>query len=117
MVAVEVREYTRWLTARDTFPTIKTLREQADTIAQRELKWALDKLPDLSPRERNIIQAMTARITGKMLHGPIQWLKTQAESSTEPDYGMSSLDANQFAGLFLTGTPGGKYHTPTTSGT
>lgn len=117
MVAAEVREYNRWLTARGTFPAIKALREQADTIAERELKWALDKLPNLSPRERDIIQAMTTRITGKMLHGPIQWLKTQAESSIEPDYGMSSLDARQFAGLFLADTSAGKDDTSTTSET
>ena len=117
MVAAEVRDYIRWLTARDTFPTIKTLSEQADMIAERELKWALDKLPDLSPRERNIIQTMATRITGKMLHGPIQWLKTQAENNSEPDYGMSSLDPRQFAGLFLTNTPGSKDDARTTSET
>ena len=103
MVQAEVGEFTRWLTARTAFPTIKTLREQAHSVAERELQWALAKMPDLSPRERQVVEAMAARITGKLLHGPIQWLKTQAESTIEPDYGMSSLDAKQIADLFFSG--------------
>jgi glutamyl-tRNA reductase len=104
MVNSEVREFTRWLNARTTFPTIKTLREQADEVTERELQWAMSKLPGLTQRERAVVEAMAARITGKLLHGPIQWLKAQAESSMEPDYGMASLDARQFADLFLSGT-------------
>ncbi len=101
MVNAEVREFTRWLNARTTFPAIKTLREQADAVVERELQWAFAKLPDLTQRERAVVEAMAARITGKLLHGPIQWLKSQAESSLEPDYGVSSLDTKQFADLFL----------------
>jgi glutamyl-tRNA reductase len=105
MVQAEVGEFTRWLNARTTFPTIKALREQADTVTARELQWALAKLPNLSSRERQVVGAMAARITGKLLHGPIQWLKAQGltQSSIEPDYGMSSLDAKQIADLFFSG--------------
>ena len=103
MVQAEVGEFTRWLTARMAFPTIKTLREQADVVAERELQWALAKMPDLSPRERQVVEAMTARITGKLLHGPIQWLKTQAERTIEPDYGLSALDEKQINNLFFSG--------------
>jgi glutamyl-tRNA reductase len=103
MVQAEVREVTRWLNARSTFPAIKTLREQADEVREREVRWALAKMPDLSEREREIVQAMAARIMGKLLHGPIQWIKAQAESDLEPDYGMSTLDPRQFADLFLSG--------------
>jgi glutamyl-tRNA reductase len=107
MVQAEVREVVRWLNARSTFPAIKTLREQADEVREREVRWALAKMPDLSEREREIVQAMAARIMGKLLHGPIQWIKAQAESDLEPDYGMSTLDPRQFTDLFLAGSDDG----------
>lgn len=50
MVTTEVREFTRWLSARATFPGLKTLREQAAAVAEGELQWALTKLPDLLAR-------------------------------------------------------------------
>ena len=45
---------------------------------------------------------MASRIAGKLIHGPIQWLKAQAETSTEPepDYGMSKLTPAELTGLF-----------------
>ena len=105
MVRAEVSEFTHWLNARTTFPTIKTLREQADAVVERELQWAFAKMSDLSPRERQVVEAMAARITGKLLHGPIQWLKSQGltQNTIEPDYGISSMDARQIADLFYSG--------------
>lgn len=100
MVTTEVREFAHWLRARATFPAIKTLREQADAVAEGELQWALTKLPDLSQRERDIIQAMSARIAGKLLHGPIQWLKAQASDDMEPDYTIDDLNVKELAELF-----------------
>jgi hypothetical protein len=67
-----------------------------------------------------VVEAMAGRIVGKMLHGPIQWLKAQAEAGLEPDYGISSLSPEQLAGLFFTdmnGTGRSVHHTPSvTSG-
>jgi glutamyl-tRNA reductase len=102
MVETETVRFMDWLRARSTAPTIRELQSQAQEVTQRELGWALAKLPDLTPRERQVVEAMASRIAGKLIHGPIQWLKARAEANAEPepDYGMSKLTPVELAGLF-----------------
>jgi glutamyl-tRNA reductase len=105
MIELETARFSHWMRARWTAPTIKELQDQAAEIARKEMEWAANKLPDLSERERQIVAAMASRITGKLLHGPIQWLKAQAEGEgrvvgEEPDYGMSRLNQKELANLF-----------------
>src|SRR5207302_3528949 len=66
---------------------------QANAIKRRELEWAFAKLSDLDERERRVVEALASRLVGKMLHGPIQWLKAQAESGVagELDYSPEAL--------------------------
>jgi glutamyl-tRNA reductase len=107
MIEEETTRFAGWLKARVTAPTIKELQAQAGEVNRMELEWALAKLPDLTARERQIIEAMASRITGKLLHGPIQWLKAQAESAYtnegEPDYGMSKLSRAEVIDMFYRG--------------
>ncbi|HKP53970.1 MAG TPA: glutamyl-tRNA reductase [Chloroflexia bacterium] len=116
MVTSEAARFTEWLRARSTAPTIKELQTQADDITQRELARAFARLPDLDERERRVVEVLASRIAGKLLHGPIQWLKAQAESqeaqaeavigqspTEEPDYGMSRLTTSELAELFYRG--------------
>ncbi len=105
MVEAEVVSFTRWLKTRATFPTIRQLHEQANEVTDRELHWALTKLPDLTPREQQIVEALAARITGKLLHGPIEWLKAQTAEQVEPEYDMEMLDKSQLARLFYADGP------------
>jgi len=109
MVSSEVARFTDWLRARSTAPAIKELQAQAGEVTRRELALAFAKLPDLDERERHVVEALASRIAGKLLHGPIQWLKAQAEAEAgrsdmdEPDYGMSRLNPRELAGLFYRG--------------
>jgi glutamyl-tRNA reductase len=105
MIEQETARFSQWMRERSAAPTIKELQDQAGEIARKELEWAMHKLPDLGQRERQIVEAMTSRIVGKLLHGPIQWLKAQAEGEgrafgEEPDYGMSRLGQKELADLF-----------------
>ena len=103
MAQAETARFVQWLRSRSTAPTIKDLQAQAGEITRQEFERAKLKLPDLTEREQQIIQAMGARIAGKLLHGPIQWLKAQAEGDRvedEPDYGMSTLTPKELAELF-----------------
>lgn len=102
MVAAEASRFMEWLRARSTAPTIQELQAQAQAITQGELAWAIAKLPNMDERERRVVEAMASRIAGKLLHGPIQWLKAEAERSTtgEPDYGMSRLTGTEMAAMF-----------------
>jgi glutamyl-tRNA reductase len=104
MIEEEAARFDGWLRARTTAPILRELRAQADSVTESELNWALAKLPDLTERERQVVSAMASRLTGKLLHGPIQWLKAQAEAGPgvrqEPDYGMSSLAPNELTEMF-----------------
>lgn len=101
MVSGEIGEFDRWLRARSSSPGIRQLQEQADEALRRELQWAFAKLPELSPRERQIVEAMAARIKGKLLHQPIQWLKAQALENADLPYSMEDLDVRQMNDLFF----------------
>jgi glutamyl-tRNA reductase len=100
MIAAETARFVEWWRARSTAPTIRELQERAEDVTRAELQRANAKLPDLSPREREVVEAMANRIAGKLLHGPIQWLKAQTLESDEPDYSIDALDPGEVAGLF-----------------
>jgi glutamyl-tRNA reductase len=75
LVEIEVRKFMEWWSAQQVVPTIKALRERAEAIRAAELQRALARLPELSPREQETIQALSAAIVNKLLHQPIAALK------------------------------------------
>ena len=97
MVEQEAARFDDWLRARSVAPTIEALRAQADDVVKRETEWALSRLSHLSERVRQVVQALAARVAGKLLHGPIQWLKGRALDSAQPSY---DLTTEQFVRLF-----------------
>jgi glutamyl-tRNA reductase len=106
MIDVETVRFSEWLRARTAAPVIKELQTQAGEVTRREVAWAMAKMPDLTDRERQIVESMASRIAGKLLHGPIQWLRAQVAGSTagqEPDYGMNRLSPEEIKALFYRG--------------
>ncbi len=97
MVEQEAARFDDWLRARSVAPTIEALRAQADDVVKRETEWALSRLSHLSERDRQVVEALAARVAGKLLHGPIQWLKGRALDSAPPSY---DLTREQFVRLF-----------------
>ena len=75
LVAGEVAKFMEWWAAQEVVPTIRALRERAEAIRAAELQRTLAKLPDLSPREQEAIDALSAAIINKLLHRPITTLK------------------------------------------
>ena len=71
LVAEEVAKFMEWWAAQEVVPTIRALRERAEAIRQAEIERTLAKLPDLSPRQQEAIQALSAAIVNKLLHQPI----------------------------------------------
>lgn len=100
MISAETARFGEWWRARSAAPTIRELRARADDVTRAELQRANAKLPDLSPREREVVEAMANRIAGKLLHGPIQWLKAQTLESDEPGYSIDALAPGEVAGMF-----------------
>jgi glutamyl-tRNA reductase len=75
IVEAEVEAFWKWLVTLEAVPTIVALREKMDAIRKGELEKTMATLRDLAPREREALEAMTAAIVNKILHGPITHLK------------------------------------------
>ena len=75
IVEDEVDAFSKWLGSLDAVPTIVALRDKIEAIRKTELEKTLASLHDLSPREREALEAMTAAIVNKILHAPITHLK------------------------------------------
>jgi glutamyl-tRNA reductase len=75
IIEEEVDAFWKWLAALDAVPTIVALRDKVEAIRKNELEKTLASLRDLTPRERDALDAMTAAIVNKILHAPITHLK------------------------------------------
>lgn len=63
----ETKKFTSWLTASRLTPTLANIFKWAERVREEETIAALRKLPELSPHERSIVEAMSKRLTGKLL--------------------------------------------------
>lgn len=81
-----VQEFQAWVRSLAAVPLIRSLREKAETIRQREVAWALGKLGPLSPRQEAILHQMTRRIVNKLLNDPTVRLKEMAGDGHEERY-------------------------------
>ncbi|MEO7911620.1 MAG: glutamyl-tRNA reductase [Roseiflexaceae bacterium] len=75
LVAEEVAKFMDWWAAQEVVPTIRALRERAESIRQIEIERTLAKLPGLSPHQQDAINALSAAIVNKLLHQPITSMK------------------------------------------
>lgn len=85
IVAEEVESFWRWLDHLEVVPTIVALRERVEAIRRAELDKTLASLKELSPAQRDSLEAMTSAIVNKILHTPITKLK-QKDSRSESYY-------------------------------
>lgn len=87
IVAEEVAAFLRWLGSLEQVPTIVALRQKLEEIRKRELEKSLGtSLKELSERERQALEDMTAAIINKILHSPITHLKRQSGEQDEAGY-------------------------------
>ena len=63
-------EYCRWLRARDYLPAIQAMTESAEGRRLSELAWLKRRLPNLSEEESALIDQMSHRLVGGILHKP-----------------------------------------------
>lgn len=69
IVSASVDSFMRWLQQRESVPTIKALRDQAETMRAAELEKAL-KLIQKGESPEKALQILSAAITNKLLHAP-----------------------------------------------
>lgn len=74
----EIAKFRTWLASLEVVPTIRMLRDKVDSIRQQELARAFNRLPDLTERERAVVEAMTVALVNKILNDPTQRLKGMA---------------------------------------
>ncbi len=79
IVVDEVDKFRSWIATQEVVPTIRMLREKVESIREQEVARAFSRLPDLTDRERAIVEAMTVTLVNKILNSPTQRLKGMAD--------------------------------------
>jgi glutamyl-tRNA reductase len=70
IVAQEAARFAEWRRSRGAAGAIRDLRRRAETIRTEELARVEPRLAELSPRERETVETLTAQIVNKLLHTP-----------------------------------------------
>ena len=78
MIEAEISEFNQWLHLLGVVPVISALREKALAIQSETMKSLERKLPNLSERERKILNKHTKSIVNQMLKDPILQAKELA---------------------------------------
>lgn len=86
MIDEQAREFEGWLHSLDVVPLIRSLREKAEAMRQREVARAFRKLPHLSERDRQVIDGLTRLIVNKLLNDPMVRLKEAVAGGEGPLY-------------------------------
>lgn len=81
IVAEEAARFAEWHRSRVAAPAIAALRRHAEEIRVEELARAEPRLAELSERERQAVETLTAQIVNKLLHEPTVRAK---EAGSEP---------------------------------
>jgi len=76
IVAEELADWDRWHASLGVVPTISALTSWADDVRDRETARTLARLGHLSDRDRQEVAALAQAVARKLLHGPIDRLKT-----------------------------------------
>jgi glutamyl-tRNA reductase len=80
IVNSEADRFLEWLNARGVAQAIAALNTHADAVAERELERVMPRLQSLSPHERDVVTELAHRIVRKLVHRPINALKTHPEA-------------------------------------
>ncbi|MCP9916121.1 glutamyl-tRNA reductase [Cyanobium sp. ATX 6F1] len=76
MLQEESRLFLEWWDGLEAVPVVNRLRLQLEDIREQELQKALSRMgPDLSARERKVVEALSKGIINKILHTPVTNLR------------------------------------------
>jgi glutamyl-tRNA reductase len=70
LVAKSGGEFCRWLRTRDSLPAIQAMSEAVEERRRSEMQWLLRRLPSLSDADRALVDQMSHRLVGGILHAP-----------------------------------------------
>lgn len=86
MIDEAVCEFSNWLTEQEVVPLIAALRAKGESIQSDVMQSLLRKLPDMSERDRRILNKHTMSIVNQLLRDPIQNVKELALASGDTEY-------------------------------
>ncbi|MEB3350862.1 MAG: glutamyl-tRNA reductase [Cyanobacteriota bacterium] len=76
LLAEEARLFLDWWDGLEAVPVVNRLRNHLEAIREQELQKALSRMgPDLSARERKVVEALSKGIINKILHTPVTNLR------------------------------------------
>ena len=76
LLAEEARLFLEWWDGLEAVPVLNRLRRHLEEIRESELQKALVRMgPDLSARERKVVEALSKGIINKILHSPVTRLR------------------------------------------
>lgn len=78
IVEEEVERTLRRLASRELAPTIVALEQRLEGIRQAEIDRYRSRLGELTPEQRESVEALTRGMLNKILHGPITEMKSRA---------------------------------------
>ena len=78
----EVEKFLRWLKTLDVVPTIIDLQSHLEQLRKQELERVASQLSNLTPQQREAVEALTKGLVNKVLHSPVTQLKSLAQ---QPD--------------------------------
>lgn len=78
IVEEELQRFRAWRASLEVVPIIRSLRDKAASIQRTELEKAFARLPNLSVRDRQVIEALASGIVNKILNDPTLRLKEAA---------------------------------------
>lgn len=74
-------EYAAWLAGRGSVLTLRALQAQAEQRRAQRLERLLNRLPELTQRERELISAMSEQLVTDLLHEPLKALRADSDGS------------------------------------
>lgn len=75
MIDVEVLHFTKWLKTKHVFPTIEAVTNKGKAIQQKTLQSMYNKMPNLTEREKEILDKHTQSIVNQILKDAIHTMK------------------------------------------
>jgi glutamyl-tRNA reductase len=82
----ELAGFEGYLKSLDILPIIADIHQRAEAIRRAEVEKTLRRMPDLTERERERIEALTQSLVQKLLDHPTRRLRAEAVSQHAPEY-------------------------------
>ncbi|KAJ7296911.1 hypothetical protein O6H91_14G008200 [Diphasiastrum complanatum] len=94
IIEEELKSFEAWRDSLETVPTIKKLRAYAENIRVNELEKCLSKIGEnLSKKDRKLIEDLSKGIVNKLLHGPMQHLRSDGSDARTVNETLENMHA------------------------